>query len=330
MTLPSVEGGFGSMNIIRDPPKSIHTHYKPKVSDTSKITEWVDASGDRVCEGILKYSRGVNPMVSVNYSNNGTNGGQVRYMGSGTQTGRTNNRTNLGNGQSFLPYRVMRDGEFRPPIVPPQELLPLSRMPRMVNSLGTNPGSNLSRQEVKSLECGTDLRAVRKELMKVCAGPRRKFNINLPTLNPEYDVQEYIVNGKPSIPVVANISDVNYKLTVNSKPERGINENRTYMSIPTKAYKNLQATPIMSQLGNQPIKIKNRVNGNFTTNISSNCKGNLNMNSSEVKLRPTRPTTSASTNARYNIDLNGIINNRNVKLAPRTKRGGFLNSGTMY
>ena len=50
LTLPSVEGGFGTLNILRDPPKSIHTTYKPKVGDTSKISEWIGGSDDRICE----------------------------------------------------------------------------------------------------------------------------------------------------------------------------------------------------------------------------------------------------------------------------------------
>ena len=37
-TLPSVEGWGTNMNIVRDPPKSIHTRRKDKVGDTSEIT----------------------------------------------------------------------------------------------------------------------------------------------------------------------------------------------------------------------------------------------------------------------------------------------------
>ena len=47
ITLPSIEGGFGSMNILKDPPKAIYTRFKPKVGDTSNLNEAIDASGDR-------------------------------------------------------------------------------------------------------------------------------------------------------------------------------------------------------------------------------------------------------------------------------------------
>ena len=50
------------------------------------------------------YARGVNPMVSVSYQNYGSGAGSVK-----------------------LPYRIMKDGAFRPPIKTIEELLPLSR-----------------------------------------------------------------------------------------------------------------------------------------------------------------------------------------------------------
>ena len=44
VTLPSVEAGLGSMNILRDPPKSIMTRRIDKVGETSSITEMIDLS----------------------------------------------------------------------------------------------------------------------------------------------------------------------------------------------------------------------------------------------------------------------------------------------
>ena len=76
ITLPSVEAGLGSMNMLRDPPKSYHTRRIDKVGETSSITEMIDESANRACEAIQVYARGVNPSVSVSYSNEGNNGGQ--------------------------------------------------------------------------------------------------------------------------------------------------------------------------------------------------------------------------------------------------------------
>ena len=105
------------MNILRDPPKSIHTRRIDKVGQTSSITATIDDSSNRACEAILQYARGVNPMVSVSYGNQGNNGGKStlqRSQGS----------------QAFLPYRVVRDGAFRPPVMRQEQLMPLSRQPR--------------------------------------------------------------------------------------------------------------------------------------------------------------------------------------------------------
>src|SRR5690348_6621208 len=96
-TLPSVDSGFGSMNILRDPPKSYYTRRIDKVGETSSITEMMDESSDRACEAILLYPRGVNPFVSVSYSND-----------SGAQRNGSLNATN--NAQiAKLPYSIMRD-----------------------------------------------------------------------------------------------------------------------------------------------------------------------------------------------------------------------------
>ena len=62
-TNPSVEMGLGSMNILRDPPRSITTRRVDKVGQTSSITEMIDDSGNRACEAINLYARGVNLLV---------------------------------------------------------------------------------------------------------------------------------------------------------------------------------------------------------------------------------------------------------------------------
>ena len=128
-TLPSVESWGTNMNILRDPPKSIHTRKIDKVGETSAITSKIDESGDRFCEAINYYARGQNPMVSVSY-------------GQGQQSG----------SQAFLPYRIMRDGAFRPPVWRQEDLLPLSRMPRVWTEVSTQPYKPIFTQRIKN--CG--------------------------------------------------------------------------------------------------------------------------------------------------------------------------------
>lgn len=109
LTLPSVDTWGTNNNIRKDPPKSIMTRRRDKVSDTNQIVKMVDNS-DRSNEAILRFSRGVNPSVGVMYSNNG---GSLQ---------------NYGNQQAFLPYRINKDGDFHPPVQAPLDLLPLSRL----------------------------------------------------------------------------------------------------------------------------------------------------------------------------------------------------------
>lgn len=104
-----------SNNIIRDPPKSITTRRIDKPSQTSCLTEEIDDSYDRICENIMYFARGVNPSVSVSYSN----------YGNGNTNGNVSNGT-----QASLPYKIMKDGAFVPPVLKQEDLLPLSRLRR--------------------------------------------------------------------------------------------------------------------------------------------------------------------------------------------------------
>ena len=141
VTLPSVGSWGTNMNILKDPPKSIHTRRIDKVGQTSEITTMIDDSENRACETILPFARGVNPMVSVSYDNYGNNGGQ--------RGGAVYGNSNIpgeggmalgGQTQAYLPYRIMRDGAFRPPVVTQYDLAPLSRLPRIWTTAFTKPG----------------------------------------------------------------------------------------------------------------------------------------------------------------------------------------------
>ena len=126
LTLPSVEGWGTNMNIVRDPKKSIHTRKIDKVGSNMDIIDQIDQSGDRMCQGINVYARGVNPMVNVSYTNASNNGGKSALSRSGMAA-------------ASLPYKVAEAGAFRPPIISPRELLPLSRQPRLTTQAITNP-----------------------------------------------------------------------------------------------------------------------------------------------------------------------------------------------
>jgi len=139
LTLPSVEGFNGSLNILRDPPKSIFTKRIDKVFQNNNFNDLIDGSADRMSEGISVYSRGVNPMVSVSYDNNSNNAGSFTNSSFGYGNNTSQGHINRGT-QAFLPYRIADKGAFRPPIRSQYDLLPLSRQPRAWFQALTNPG----------------------------------------------------------------------------------------------------------------------------------------------------------------------------------------------
>jgi hypothetical protein len=128
VTLPSVEQWSQNTNILRDPPKSITTRRIDKVGENVDINRLVDESGDRICEGINVYSRGINPMVSVSYDNTSNNAGM-----SGNPTAYSNRPA------ARLPFPAFENGSFRPPIRTQRDLLPLSRQPRAWFGTITSP-----------------------------------------------------------------------------------------------------------------------------------------------------------------------------------------------
>lgn len=153
VTLPSVEG----VNILRDPPRSIVTRRINKVGEDNSLVELTDGSGDRVCEAINVYARGVNPMVEVAYSNN-----------SGFSTRGSSHVAR--QGEAFLPYRIMDSGAFRAPIIAPTELLPLSRLPRVHTFAHANPGFV---DFTKSIACGTNAKNTKQTTLQGSVAPTK-------------------------------------------------------------------------------------------------------------------------------------------------------------
>ena len=167
-SLPSVESWGTNMNILRDPPKSIHTRRKDKVGDTSAITIMNSESTDRICESINVYARGVNPMVGVSYNN-----------------------YNSSSGGTKLPYRIIKDGAFRPPISGINQTLALSRMPRSTTNIAARTGVGDCAKKIRI--CGTDknTKQVKEAMLKVSARPTAVYKTNKP-YRPAHDVKNNI------------------------------------------------------------------------------------------------------------------------------------------
>jgi len=176
LTLPSVDSWGTNNNIQRDPPKSIMTRRVDKVSDNNDITKMIDNS-DRSSEAILRFSRGVNPSVSVMYSNSG---GSMQ---------------NYGNQQSFLPYRINRDGDFHPPVPAPQDLLPLSRLPRNTIEVNTMPSMPHYTKELDNSRNQTTSKSVHQEMISASVRAPRTYMLQRPFQEPfeiKYNIQNPI------------------------------------------------------------------------------------------------------------------------------------------
>jgi hypothetical protein len=189
-TLPSVESWGNNINILKDPPKSIMTRRINKVGETSSITEMIDSSGDRAAETILVYPRGINPMVSVSYNNYGNNAGL-----NGSLPGLSQNFSKLaGSGsQSFLPYRIMNGQNFRPPIQSPQDLMPLSRQPRVWTSQYTTPGFVDFSKKLRDQGTAETTKEVKTNTLKAFVRPTHIRQIEKPLEKPnevKYSIQK--------------------------------------------------------------------------------------------------------------------------------------------
>jgi hypothetical protein len=186
--LPSVESWGTNMNILKDPPKSVHTRKIDKVGQTSAMLTAVDESGDRFCEAINYYPRGQNPMVSVSY-------------GQGQQS----------SGEAFLPYRIARDGAFRPPIWRQEDLLPLSRLPRIWTEVSTQPYKPIFTKRIRN--CGTveNTREVKNDTLQVSCASSKIIsaypNINQPDMKPGI-IRDPLAPGQVSAPMSSDANAI--------------------------------------------------------------------------------------------------------------------------
>jgi hypothetical protein len=181
-TLPSVSGWGTNTNIIKDPPKSIYTRRINKVGETSSITSMIDESGSRACEAITVYARGINPMVSVSY---GQGGGDAGRSGFAT--------TNSGRTQASLPYKIINNGAFRPPVLPAQMTYPLSRLPRNTTSAFTKKNFPDYQKKMVCAQSAEKMTGVKNTQLKASVRPTATIQFETPLIKP-FEVKYVIQN----------------------------------------------------------------------------------------------------------------------------------------
>ena len=187
VSLPSVDNWGSNLNILKDPPKSIHTRSKTLVGSNNDIIDEVGDSGNRIGEYINVYARGVNPFVSVSYSNN--------------NTGLNSNGRVSNQGQAKLPYRIMRDGAFRPPVLSQEDLLPLSRLPRVKTEAKTNAGNVDYTKKLFDQEQQEKGRQIKDEVLHTFVKPTAVYKIEKPqeqTYDVKFSIKEVIKKGSVS------------------------------------------------------------------------------------------------------------------------------------
>jgi hypothetical protein len=214
-TLPSVESWGSNINILRDPSRSITTRKIDKVGETSSITAAIDESGNRVCEAIQVYGRGINPSVSVSYSNHGNNGGQ---SSGGMKIG--------GQTQAVLPYTIINDGAFRPPVRRQEELMPLSRMPRVWTSSFTQPGFVDFSKKLRTGGTAENTKEVKTTTLKANVRPTAVFRIDTPLEEP-FEVK-YVIQPIIKTSASSGLRTMDRTTQHVQKPTKEVNRNMVY------------------------------------------------------------------------------------------------------
>ena len=258
LTLPSVDTWGTNMNILRDPPSSITTRRVNKVGDTSSITSMIDDSGNRACEAIQVYARGVNPFVSVDYGNYGNNGGQLSGgITAGVYPGRS----------AKLPYPIMRDGAFRPPLMLQGDLLALSRLPRVWTSSFTQPGfADFSR---KMRTCGTaeNTKEVKTSTLKSFIRPTAVYKIETPISEP-FEVK-YVIKPTIKITATSGIRTIDNQQQHVGLPTKEIDKNPLHVI--TQSTKSSNVVSYVDNNNFNPDRYLQDTNAHFVnSNLSSN------------------------------------------------------------
>jgi hypothetical protein len=291
------------MNILRDPPKSVQTRKIDRVGQTSAITTAIDGSDDRFCESINYYARGQNPMVAVSYGQ-----GQKKS-------------TAIGGGESFLPYRIAREGAFRPPVWRQEDLLPLSRQPRIWTNVSSQPYKPIFTKRIKNCGTSENMREVKNDTLQVsCIA--NKTVAAYPTMN-QPDMKPGILKD-PTAPgqvtttrssVGSNNAEIVQRMNrapILLAPSRPMTSGFTN---PTS----IKEKPVV--LNNVKLNM-NRPNAMMTTNPTSIKEKPVVLNN--VKLSLNHPRASATTNfAAPSFSSLNKNTQQFTRLPPRSHRGGF-------
>lgn len=280
VTLPSIESWNGNSDIVRNPPSGIHTRRIIKVGDNNDLLEWNDDSGSRINEMINVYARGNNPMVSVQYSNHGNTGSGLMGIDGGTAGSSMSNLFTSGGGGK-LPYRIMKDGAFRPPILRQEDLLPLSRMPRLCTSV-TSKRCRVDQTKRIQPDVVEYFKEVHKAPLKVSMQSKKSFKKEGPQEPPSnialmvndmvnFNIHSNVkklkdTNDHRNIPIlenpliITNVDHINHKKPSRQKYIHGdvvLSKNVPNYEVQTTSNLNIRPNKNIYELGGQTVALTN-------------------------------------------------------------------------
>jgi hypothetical protein len=298
-TLPSVEVWNGNFDIIKDPPSGIHTRRIIKVGEDNDLLNWNDDSGSRINEMINVYARGNNPMVSVQYSNHGNTGSGLMGRDGGTVGSNMSQIFTTGGGGK-LPYRIMNDGAFRPPILRQEDLLPLSRMPRLCTSI-TSKRCRVDQTKRIKPDFVEYFKEIHRDPMKLTVESKRSFkkedpqepptNIGL-MINGNFITNNVISNTRKlkdtgsqrNIPVldgallVSNVDHINQKRISQQKYLHGdihLSKNIPNHEVQTTSNLNIRPNKNMYELAGQTVKLTDNRPSRNVSNFGASSGGTM-------------------------------------------------------
>jgi len=141
-------------------------------------------------------------------------------------------QTTSDRGQAFLPYRVVRDGAFRPPIQRQEDLLPLSRLPRNWTTVEPRPFE--VDYTKRMFDCGTaeTTQQVKNELLKKACETRQIIAADPDLTAPAV---KYMLKDPLAPGTMSNPSDTRFDL-IAERPPIVLGETRPNASGRTNAF----------------------------------------------------------------------------------------------
>lgn len=336
VTLPSVEMGLGTMNVLKDPPKSIMTRRIQKVGENNDLLEDIYDSGDCISEAITHYARGVNPMIEVSFTNHGGNG--------------TGNGSFSNTQQAKLP-RTLDNYHFRPPSRLKDSSIAFSRMPRLWTTVNTSKDFPKYSRRIVQEKTAEKTKETKDSILKVKAKPSKVYIMQSSAVEPS-NTKTHINKNVIKVQAQSGMRTIDKQYLKVSKPtgstqeiikgnistnlsnplrKNGKNNKQTYQNIKkTFVVKyNTQKTRAgdnINYIHNDIEKNPNMPHYKATTN---KCQKGIDKNTisrhvaRERNIPLTTMTTNIGTSGRGFLD----ISKAQYKLPERLSCGGFSNNG---